>query len=303
MAQRFNARGNNLATIARETGYPVVEVPGWTTHDHGPMSSHVYGVVCHHTAGPEPERTSSNYPSLNVVRNGYSGLPGPLSQYGLGFDGTIYVISSGLCYHAGTGSWRGVSGNSRFIGIEAEDGGDGDWMPAQLDCYPRLVAVICQFLGADAGWVCGHKEWTSRKIDPAGINMDGFRQKVAYYLNNPSKIKKTEDEDMALTDDDIKKIANQTATALLRRDGIDVPWTDPENRRWQVRNALAGIWRQATHAHEVSKKNHDAIVALAKAVDAMADGLPNTVRAAVRSQLKDIEVTLSYSIPEENQPS
>lgn len=191
MGQWFNG-AVNLATIARKTGYPVSEVSGWKTRGHGPMGNTVKPIVCHHTAGPEPERTESDYPSMRVVRDGRTGLPGPLAQYGIGFSGRIYVIAAGLSYHAGTGSWRGWSGNSVALGIEAEDGGDGDWTAAQLDVYPRLCAVICQFLGVGSAWVCGHKEWApGRKIDPAGIDMNDFRSKVSYYLNNPSKIAKT----------------------------------------------------------------------------------------------------------------
>ena len=189
MGQWFNKPGSNLATIARETGFPVVEVPGWTTRGHGPLGNHVGVIVCHHTAGPEPERTASNYPSLAVVRDGRPGLEGPLAHYGIGFDATIYVFAAGLAYHAGTGGWRGLSGNSVALGIEAEDSGDGDWTAAQLDCYPRLLAVICRFLGLDAGWICGHKEWApGRKVDPAGIDMNGLRQRVAGYLANPNTI-------------------------------------------------------------------------------------------------------------------
>lgn len=178
-----------LADAARMTGYPVTEMRGWRGHNHGPMAGHVYGTVCHHTAGAEPPR-SSDFPSINVVRNGRAGLPGPLSQYGLGFSGRIYVISDGLAYHAGSGGWRGVSGNSRMIGIEAEDSGDGDWTSEQLDCYSRLVAAIQDYLGEAQGWVCGHKEWTDRKIDPAGIHMPDFRGEVAHYLNNPHLLRR-----------------------------------------------------------------------------------------------------------------
>ncbi|MDR7302696.1 N-acetylmuramoyl-L-alanine amidase [Haloactinomyces albus] len=152
--QWFNRPGSNLATLARETGYPVIEVSGWSTRGNGSLGSHVGVVVCHHTAGPEPEQTSSNYPSLNVVTYGRPGLDGPLSHFGIGYDGTIYVIAAGLAYHAGAGGWAGFSGNSTALGIEAEDSGDGDWTPQQLDVYPRLAARICQFLGIGASAVC-----------------------------------------------------------------------------------------------------------------------------------------------------
>lgn len=209
MSQLFTAPDHNLATIARETGYPVVEVPGWTTRHHGPFAAHVGATVCHHTAGADPDDTSSNFPSLRAVRDGVPGLAGPLSNYGLGFDGTIYVIASGTCWHAGRGGWAGMTRNSECIGIEAEDAGDGDWTPEQRDCYPRLCAVICQFLGVGAHTVCGHKEWAQppgRKIDPAGIDMPSFRDQVQYYLDHPDQINRsgagspdqTQEDDMGM---------------------------------------------------------------------------------------------------------
>lgn len=303
MGQLFNREGSNLATIARETGYPVVEVGDWKNHYHDELANHVYGVVTHHTAGLEPDETDKNFPSLRAVRYGTNGLPGPLSQYGMGYDGTIYVVSAGLCYHAGDGEWRGISGNEFFIGIEAEDSGDGDWTFQQLDCYPRLCARICQFLDVGAEWVCGHKEYApGRKIDPAGINMKDFRAEVDHYLKNPDEIYSDTGGTMALNNDDIQKIARATRAELLNRDIIDRPGKHPDNPRFKVRHALEGIWRQATAsnreaaaAHEVAIQNQNSIASLARAVEAMASNLDPVVRDAVHEALEDVSVTISYS--------
>jgi hypothetical protein len=68
-------------------------------------------------------------PSLNGlthdVRQGNGKfLLGPLSQLGLVRKGTFFVIAAGRCNHAGKGLWRGVdTGNTSFIGIEAENSG------------------------------------------------------------------------------------------------------------------------------------------------------------------------------------
>lgn len=244
MGQWFHRPGNNLATVARETGYPVVEIPGWSTRGHGPLADAVRPVVCHHTAGPEPEQASSNYPSLAVVRDGRADLPGPLSHYGLGFDGTIYVVAAGLAYHAGEGSWKGWTGNACAIGIEAEDGGDGDWTPAQRDAYPRLVARICQFLGVGAEWVCGHKEWSpGRKIDPAGIDMTAFRRQVAAYLTQPDTITAKDD---TVTPEDRAAIAEAAArqvwnTTLTKPGTDDKTWAARQFQRWGYAHALAAL--------------------------------------------------------------
>jgi len=82
----------------------------------------VRGVMCHHTAGPK----NGIMPSLGVVTDGRPGLAGPLSQLCLGRDGTYFVVAAGLAFHAGAGQWQGItSGNSSFIGIEAENTGIG----------------------------------------------------------------------------------------------------------------------------------------------------------------------------------
>ncbi|GAY12026.1 N-acetylmuramoyl-L-alanine amidase [Pseudonocardia sp. N23] len=175
-----------LADAARLTGYPVAEVSGWRNRGHGGMTA-VEGVVCHHTAGPR----TGEYPSLQVVRDGHAGLPGPLAHLGLGRSGTVYVIAAGLSYHAGDSGWAGLSSlNYRFIGIEAEStgAGSGDWTPEQVDCYPRLVAALLYFMRRNASRVCAHRECAipkGRKIDPTGIDMTAFRGRVAALLADP----------------------------------------------------------------------------------------------------------------------
>jgi hypothetical protein len=114
-----------LADAARTTGYPVVEIAGWRSRGHGGMRL-VEGVVGHHTA--TSDRASGDYPSLGIVTNGRSDLPGPLANYGLGRSGTIYVIAAGAAYHAGASRWAGfVDLNDEFLGIEAESAGTGVW--------------------------------------------------------------------------------------------------------------------------------------------------------------------------------
>lgn len=173
-----------LADAARLTGYPVAELSGWKSRGHGGMTS-VEGVVCHHTAGPK----TGEYPSLQVVRDGRAGLPGPLANLGIGRSGTIYVVAAGLAYHAGVSSWAGYSDlNYRFLGIEAESTGlgTGDWTPEQLDCYPRLVAALLYYMRRNASRACAHRECApGRKIDPTGIDMPAFRARVGQMLADP----------------------------------------------------------------------------------------------------------------------
>jgi peptidoglycan hydrolase-like protein with peptidoglycan-binding domain len=170
-----------LPEVLRAAGLKVAEQPGWLTRGRGEMGT-VRGIICHHTVGGR----TGNMPSLSVLTNGRrldNGrvLPGPLSQLGLGRDGTYYVIAAGRANHAGAGAWKGVSGNSHFIGIEAENsGGVNDrWPDEQMDAYCRGVAAILQKLGLDLGMCCGHKEYApQRKPHDPRFDMDAFRERV-----------------------------------------------------------------------------------------------------------------------------
>lgn len=159
----------------------VIERPGWRSR--GYEMGDVRGVLCHHTAGP----ASGNAPSLGVVENGRPGLPGPLAQFLLARDGKWYVIASGGANHAGLGgpAFGGAvgrdNGNAHLLGVEAENTGTGErWPDVQLRSYIRGVAAILKDAGLDASRALGHKEWApTRKIDPAGIDMNWFRDEVA----------------------------------------------------------------------------------------------------------------------------
>lgn len=176
-----------LVDAARLTGYPVVEIAGWRTRGHGGMAA-VEGVLCHHTAGP----AAGEYPSLRVVRDGRAGLAGPLSQLGIGRSGTVYVIAAGTAWHAGASTWDGLTGlNSRFLGIEAEDDGDGTWTAEQLDVYPRLAAALLHYMRRPAFRCAGHREVAlpkGRKIDPAGLDMHAVRAQVGALLRDPLRL-------------------------------------------------------------------------------------------------------------------
>lgn len=167
-----------LPEVLRQAGLKVAETEGWASRGRGEMGR-VRGVMCHHTASSG----TGNMPTLNTLKVGRRGLPGPLSQLGLGLDGTCYVIAAGRANHAGEGSYRGIStGNSSFIGIEGENPGgpQDDWPDVQMDAYRRCVAAILKHIGAGPEMCCGHREYAlpkGRKIDPL-FDMDRFRDEV-----------------------------------------------------------------------------------------------------------------------------
>lgn len=166
----------DLADACRKSGLPVVEVDGWRTRGHGQMLG-VNSIVCHHTA--TSLKATGNYPSLAIVRDGRSDLPGPLSQLGLGRDGTVYVIAAGVAYHAGA-TFYPRQDNWHAIGIEAEHDGVSPWPAAIRNAYPTLVAALCEHYGIALSNVQGHKEVAKplgRKVDP-NFDMTTFRAEV-----------------------------------------------------------------------------------------------------------------------------
>lgn len=175
-----------LPKVLKEAGLKVAECPGWQNCGIGDMKE-IKGIICHHTA---TTILHGNMPSLNTIIHGRADLRGPLSHLGLGRDGTYYIIAAGKCSHAGPGKWQGeTSGNSHFIGIEAENAGiesKEKWPEIQMVAYRQGVAAILKYLGKDASACAGHREYATpkgRKTDP-NFNMDDFRAEVSKILGN-----------------------------------------------------------------------------------------------------------------------
>lgn len=176
---------DNMPKILRSYGLKVVVVPGWRTRGR-PASTGTFnpvGVLWHHTA---TAISSSIAAILSLLVRGRSDLPGPLAQFGLGRDGTVYLIAAGRANHAGAaksaGSVASGDGNSLYIGIEAFNNGVGEkWPQEQLLAYVLLSAVLSiEITGNSAKTINGHKETSiTGKIDPNGIDMSWARGAVA----------------------------------------------------------------------------------------------------------------------------
>lgn len=175
---------DNTAQLLRARGLKVVEVPGYKTRER-PASTGRFnpvGVLCHHTATSVRTLLAA---VLRLLTGGRSDLPGPLCQFGLGRDGTVYLISLGRANHGGKAKASGTvaagDANELYIGIEAFNDGVGErWPAVQYDAYVLLCAVLClDFTKNSAKTVRGHKETSvTGKIDPT-FNMDEFRIAVA----------------------------------------------------------------------------------------------------------------------------
>lgn len=169
----------NLANELRNRGVTVHEVGGWQTRGR-PYTFRPVGVMVHHTAG-------SN--SLRLCIEGTRSVPGPLCQFLIHKNGTVYLISQGYANHAGAGSStvlnetkqgvapngdardRGLkndtTGNAYYWGIEVENLGTASdpYPPIQLEMLVRLCAALCDIYGYDSDSVVHHREWTNRKVD------------------------------------------------------------------------------------------------------------------------------------------
>jgi hypothetical protein len=145
---------------------PFVEAPGWRTRnrnaagDWGP----VRGVLLHHT----------------------------------GDDGVAVLIGWGRANHAGKGSAAvrvalvtenyddyppkpgpdNADGNAIFYGQETCYGGAKAPTTAAYLATVRIFAAVCHWHAWSGKSCIGHKEWTSRKVDPGHLDMATFRQAV-----------------------------------------------------------------------------------------------------------------------------
>lgn len=172
----------------RAAGLPVVEVPGWKTL--GSDDWNPSGAIFHATA--DKARTGDgdrldDPGAIAVIRNGRPGLAGPIATAYVNRAGVWYVIASGRCNTVKVG-WSGPLngwGNTRVLGVEAENDNRGEpWPAVQLDSLRRGFAVILAQLDIPVSRLAGHYEHQPKdKTDPFGINMISFRRDVARVLD------------------------------------------------------------------------------------------------------------------------
>ena len=180
-----------VAERLRERGERVTFVPGWETRGSGTLAPR--GFVWHHTANPG----SGNARSLRLVTFGRDGLRNALCTWFCAVDGELFLVAARTAWHAGSGGWRGLSGNSSVLGCEWESDGTSERATPAAD---RAMLALAQECGAVFGYPPGnnaeHKEWTPRKIDRYGYSGPAWRQAIAHGSPAPSI---EEDDDMGTT--------------------------------------------------------------------------------------------------------
>lgn len=225
----------DLADVLRAAGLEVVELDGWQYRSRG-SGGYDDGrpdhVMVHHTASP---------PSASGENDAWYCATGdedaPLSNLCLDRDGVWWVLAGGATNTNGKGGpLNGVpadSMNTHAIGVEANGGYGHPWPAVQTSSYTRGVRALCDRYGCK--YVAGHAEWApDRKVDPAGPspwaagndtwNMDGFRNDVW-----------EDDDDMALTDDDVARIAKAVWAYQIDQPGPD---STPKAAWWFIRRIL-----------------------------------------------------------------
>ena len=75
-----------LPEVLKSAGLKVAEVRGWQARGRREMGT-VVGVMCHHTAGPGPNK--GTMASLDVLINGRTGLPGHWRNWAWGVTAPI----------------------------------------------------------------------------------------------------------------------------------------------------------------------------------------------------------------------
>jgi hypothetical protein len=138
-----------MADEYRKAGLKVVEVSGWKNRGR-PASTGNFdprGAETNHHTGTQTS-ASRKMPTLRTLIEGRPDLPGPLSQKGIGYDGTVYVIAAGRSNHAGkvgkrgvTGMPLGADGNAIALGNEVDTNGTQTLPKAQRDALAKVNAV------------------------------------------------------------------------------------------------------------------------------------------------------------------
>lgn len=198
-----------LADILKDAGLRLFYVDGWESR--GGFGFAPKGVMQHHTV-TSPGTADAVVDRMLAIR-GSSTVPPPLCNYSTNRDGSVSVIAAGIANHGGKGFWQGYDSNRYFFGDEMKNLGTSaePWPIIQLDSARVAAAAVLKHLGADAGMLCGHKEYATppgRKTDPHTLDMDRERVEVDAIMRGDDML--TEKEENVVRD----------LLALLEADGL-----------------------------------------------------------------------------------
>lgn len=314
---------DRLLAILKAEGVKVAEYPGWRTRSRDAATGKTFGpvrmVLNHHTAGSNS--------LTSVAETGRPDLPAPLAHIHLAKTGLATMCSAGRANHAGTMAFNSftsfadeatthpdpakstglVDGNDCSYGIETENLGTGsDVYPrAQYDAWIRINAALCREYGWSGQSCAGHLETSVEgKVDPRGpvdgygsrgrftLTMTQFRQDVDERLAHAPGWNPDEEDDVALTAQDIEKIAAK----VLEIDGIiPNPVTSSPNKFISLATSARNVETVVRRIEAAEAAQTAAITTLAKLVGSGVD--TDAVVAAVQDAIAkavvhvDVDVT------------
>lgn len=154
---------------------------GWITRNrnHKGKWGPVNGFMWHHTGS-----NGKISDQLNLLRNGYAALPGPLCHFGIDPNGVCHLIGWGRANHAGLGdddvlnsviaednkfpadNESNTDGNARFYGAEFMYSGSKPMTTKQYETGILLSCAIIDFHKWNENSILGHGQWQPGKWDP-----------------------------------------------------------------------------------------------------------------------------------------
>jgi hypothetical protein len=307
-----------LAALDKWGIVPKFYKPDWATHNRNAQQGFgpINGFVIHNFGSD-----TSDPNSLAYLYNGdlARGMPGPLSQFAITDDGTVWVIGWGTANHTGSmakalhalviddkapldrdykptvrtgdaGSMNGV--NPHYLGVEMTYGKAPT--SAQRASAVRLAAALMDLLGPGytGGSVVGHRECTLDRSDPVGVPMGAFRRDVnALLKSEPGRA--SSDTTTTPAGDDMPTPAELWNVPFKSpTDGASYPASS-----WLVMaNVKAGEARNlAAKALATATATAAAMDALAKAQGADASQIAGIVDQAVRDRLAQVHFDVTDS--------
>lgn len=232
----------------RARGFVVHEVPHWETRGKGTLRPG--GKVNHHTAGGQ---RGGNTASLRLVTFGREGLRNALCNWYEARNGDLWIVAGLVAWHAGSGGWQGLTGNSRVIGLEAENDGLGEpWSARMLDAAAALDVECVREFGYGVGMIPEHREWTSRKPDRRGIDGPSWRRRVDAELRHaPVNPPIPPPPPPVIEEDDVLVYRVKDTPDHYTRQGGRVSWIPDSG---SVKSIAHAVGRPVA---EVSKAQHD----------------------------------------------
>jgi hypothetical protein len=154
-----------LADEFRKAGLRVVEVEGWK--DRGrPASTGNFDparLAVHHTGWTSSAREPA--PGIRTLVEGRPDLPGPLCQFAVAHDGSVYVIAAGRANvngrvgKSGVKGWPlGVDGNAIGMGDEVITNGTQPLPEAQRKAIALTNSVVLEHFGTPTDELVRHED-------------------------------------------------------------------------------------------------------------------------------------------------